>query len=72
MLFACGSINHDYTAGFFVTEGASRWLENMEIKYTSPGFAAQQMDRYMISGCRAHVKKTHGGMYHIPITAVSI
>ena len=44
----------------------------MEIKYTTPAFAAQQIDGYMISGCRARIKKTQGGMYHIPIANSSI
>jgi hypothetical protein len=72
VLFAHGSIDHNYICGSFATEGAARWLANTEIKYTSAGFAAQQMDGFMISGCRACVKKTGGGMYHIPIANSSI
>jgi hypothetical protein len=72
VLFTRSSVDHDYLTCSFATDGAARWLENVEIKYTTAAFAAQQMDGYMISGCCARIKKTHGGMYHIPITAVSI
>jgi hypothetical protein len=72
VLFARSSVDHDYHCCSFATEGAARWLGNVEIKYTTPAFAAQQMDGYMISGCHAHVKKTRGGMYHIPIANSSI
>jgi len=72
VLFAQSSVDHDYLTCSFATEGAARWLENMEIKYTTPAFAAQQIDGYMISGCHAHIKKTQGGIYHIPIANSSI
>jgi hypothetical protein len=72
VLFAWSRVNHDYLTCSFETEGAKRWLANVEIKYTTAAFAAQQMDRYLISGCHAHVKKMQGGMYHILIANSSI
>jgi hypothetical protein len=72
VLFARGTLDHDYLSGSFATEGALSWLENAEIKCTSPAFAAQQMDGFMVSGCHPRVKKTQGSMYHIPIAKSSI
>jgi len=72
VLFARGAVYHDYSGCAFATEGASRWLANAEIKYTTPTFAADQMDGFMVSGCYARVKKTRGGMYHIRIANSSI
>jgi len=72
VLFGHGGVRCDYHSCSFATEGTSRWLENVEIKYTTPDFAAQQMDGFLISGCYGCVKKTRGGMYHIPIANSSI
>jgi hypothetical protein len=72
VLIGRGAVGDAYHNCSFATEGASRWLENAEIKNTTPEFAAQQMEGFLISGCYTRVQKKKSGVYYIPITCSNL
>ena len=72
VLFGRGAVGDDYYNCSFATEGASRWLENTEIKHTTLDFAAQQMEGFVILGCYMCVQKKKSGVYYIPIACSSL
>jgi hypothetical protein len=71
VLFSRGDVGHSYHGCTYATDGASKWLENVEIRHTNPTTAGTRMEGFIMSGCNSHVMKTQAGMYNIPIPSSS-
>src|SRR5712671_3001383 len=72
VLFCRSEIAHSYSSGSFATEGARKWLENVDVGHDTPQNVAIQMEAFCISGVSKRLQKSQGGMYHIPISSTSI
>jgi hypothetical protein len=72
LFFSHGDISHTYNPGAFVTEGAQKWLELVEIGRNTPGAIAMQLEGFVTSGCAEQIKetpKTKESKYFISITS---